>query len=85
MPELLANPSFKRIVFAVVGFAVVALNKRLGLNLDSTEVVSLLTLVLGFVAASNAKEVAIAKSDAAAKVVDVQAAVDVINGPGPKP
>lgn len=79
----LASPAVKRLAVTLIGAATIALNNKLGLNLDSAEIASLAALILGFVIQSAAKEVKIAGQEAAAKVSDTKAAVDVLNGGKP--
>ena len=84
MLDLLSNPSLKRFLVTLATAAVIALNKKLGLNLEVADVASLVALAVAFVGQSAMKEVKLAGQDAAAKVVDTNAAVAVINGPVPK-
>lgn len=79
--------SLKRLVAMLLGLAVVGLNKKLGLGLDTGDVTALTTLVLGYIATSNWKEQAMAKAAAAANtasasVTTTTEAVKVINGSG---
>lgn len=76
---LLSNPSLKRVVVGGLTAAIVALNKKLGLDLGPVDIVSLVTLAVAFLTQSAIKEVKLAGIDAAAKVDSVQAAVDVLN------
>jgi len=79
MTELLGNASLKRFVLALATLATIALNKKLGLQLDPVEVAALASFALGFVIQSATKEVKLAGQDAAAKVDTVKAAVEVMN------
>ncbi len=81
MMELLSNPSLKRFLFTIAGAAVVAMNKKLGLGLDPVDIAGIVSMVVAFVGQSAWKEARLAGMDAAAKVTDVKAAVDIINGP----
>jgi hypothetical protein len=84
-PSFLESPVFslvKRLVVFLVGLLVVALNKKWGLNLDSTEVASVAIMVLGYVFQSAWKQVASDKAKAAAaNVTTTDAAVAVLKGP----
>ena len=83
----LTNPTLRRAVIFLASAAVVALNKKLGLDLDPTAIGSLAVMVVGYLGASNFKEASIAhaeaaKADALANGTDedakaaIQAAVD---------
>ena len=83
----LTNPTLRRAVIFLASAAVVALNKKLGLDLDPTAIGSLAVMVVGYLAGSNYKEAAVAhaeaaKADALANGTDdeakaaIQAAVD---------
>ena len=63
------NPGLKRLVVMLGGVAVVAVNKKLGLNLGDLEVGSIATMVVAYLGQSALKEVKLAKVDAAAAVV----------------
>lgn len=63
------NPGLKRLVVMLGGVAVVAVNKKLGLNLGDLEVGSIATMVVAYLGQSALKEVQLAKVDAAAAVV----------------
>lgn len=62
------NPSLKRLMFTLAGAAVVALNKKLGLDLDSMSIASISAMVVAYLGQSALKEVQLAKVDAAAAV-----------------
>lgn len=62
------NPSLKRLVFTLGGAAIVALNKKLGLDLGDFEIGSITAIVVAYLGQSALKEVQIAKVDAAAAV-----------------
>lgn len=83
MTELLSNPSLKRAVVAGLTAALIALNKKLGLEMGTESLAMLTGLAIAFISQSAAKEVKMAGIEAAGKVADVKAAVDVINGPTP--
>lgn len=61
----LTNPTLRRAVIFLASAAVVALNKKLGLDLDPTAIGSLAVMVVGYLGASNWKEGALAHADAA--------------------
>lgn len=79
MTELFANPSLKRAVVGALAAAIVALNKKLGLGLEVTDIIAITTLAVAFLTQSAMKEVKMAGVEAAAKVDSVKAAVDVLN------
>ena len=83
MNDLLSNPSLKRAVVAGLTAALIALNKKLGLDMGTESLAMLTGLAIAFIGQSAAKEVKMAGIDAAAKVTDTKAAVDIINGPAP--
>lgn len=62
------NPSLKRLFFTLAGAAIVALNKKLGLDLDSMSIASISAMVVAYLGQSALKEVQLAKVDAAAAV-----------------
>lgn len=62
------NPSLKRLVIMLGGVAVVAVNKKLGLDLGDLEIGSIATMVVAYLGQSALKEVQLAKVDAAAAV-----------------
>jgi hypothetical protein len=62
------NPSLKRLLFTLAGAAVVALNKKLGLDLDAMSIASIAGMVVAYLWQSAMKEVQMAKVDAAAAV-----------------
>lgn len=62
------NPSLKRLVIMLGGVAVVAVNKKLGLDLGDLEIGSIATMVVAYLGQSAMKEVSLAKVDAAAAV-----------------
>lgn len=70
MEDLLTNnPSLKRLLIVLAGSALVAFDKKLGLNLSDFAIGSITTMVTGFLAQSAYKEVQMAKVSAAALVV----------------
>lgn len=79
LSSLLSNASLKRAVVGAVTAALIAGNKKLGLGLEVSDVVALVTLAVAFIGQSAVKEVRLAGVEAAAKVADVPAAVAVIN------
>lgn len=44
------NPSLKRLAVATAGSAAIALNKKLGLGLDATDIMALAGIVVAFLA-----------------------------------
>lgn len=62
----LQTGTFRRFLVFGIGLAVVVLNKKLGLDLDASAVIADVTLVLGYVMQSAAKEAS--DTHAAAKV-----------------
>lgn len=83
MNELLSNPSLKRAAVGAITAALIALNKKLGLGMEVSDVIAITSLAVAFLAQSAAKEVKLAGVEAAAKVDSAKAAVDVINGVRP--
>lgn len=71
MMEILGNASLKRLLFTLAGAAVVALNKKLGLGLETVDIAGIVSMVVAFVGQSAWKEAKMAGVDAAAKVVTV--------------
>lgn len=76
--------SLKRLLVTLSGVAVVALNKKLGLELDSQSTLEIVGLITAYVTASNWKETTLAKVEAAgnrpvAPVVNVAEAKQVIS------
>lgn len=51
---LVTSPTVRRLLALALGAIVVALNKRLGLQLDTAEVAGLVALILGYLAQSAA-------------------------------
>lgn len=78
--DFLTSPTVRRILVALSTGAVVALNKRLGLELDATEVGSLVTLAVAYLAQSvvmdRARILAQAEADGAAAAAAVQTVED---------
>lgn len=62
------NPTLKRLILTLGTGAVIALNKKFGLELDTTDIVALVTLVLGAITGSNWKEAKLAGAEAAKSV-----------------
>ncbi len=79
LAELLTNPSLKRYAVGTGTAALIALNKKLGLGMDSTEIIALVSLAIAFIGQSAAKEVIQSGQDAAAKVTTTSEAVTIIN------
>lgn len=63
----------RRLLVFVIGFLTVALNKKLGLELDAGAIVADIALVIGYLVQSAVKEGVVAGADA--KVAAVEAAV----------
>jgi hypothetical protein len=79
----------KRLLVTALGAAVVALNGKLGLGMDSTQLGALSAIVIAYVSGSNWKAAVIAKATAsggvaAGAVTTPAGAVAAING-GPQP
>lgn len=66
--DLLSNPSLKRLIVTICGAALVALNKRLGLDLSTVDIASITTLAIAFLTQSAIKEVKLAGVEAAARI-----------------
>lgn len=62
------NPGLKRLLVTLAGAAIVALNKKLGLDLDALSIASISGMVVAYIGQSALKEVQLAKVDAAAAV-----------------
>lgn len=82
---LLSGTGRRLIVFAV-GVLAVALNRKLGLELDTTEQGALVALIIAYLSGSNYKEAQLARAAAAgaksASAVTTEAeAVRVLRGP----
>jgi hypothetical protein len=87
----LSNPTVRRLAVSGATALVIALNKRLGLNLDVSEVGGLVALVLGYLAQSAAvdrariiSEANAAATAAAGKVTTPADAAAVLSQPGPQ-
>lgn len=61
------------------GVAIIALNKKFGLNLDMSDVIALSGVIVAYVGGSNWKEAKLAGHEAAVKIATVPDAVNVIN------
>lgn len=69
---------FKRLAATIAGALVISLNKKLGLELDTTAQGLIAGMVVAYVGQSAAKEVAMAKVDAAAAVKTTSDAAKVL-------
>jgi hypothetical protein len=85
MVELLTNPSLKRAAVGALAAALIALNRKLGLQLETADVAAIVALAVAFIGQSAAKEVKLAGLEAAKKVDSPEAARAVLEQPGPKP
>lgn len=61
---VLTNPSVRRLLVFLVGFGTVALNKKLGLDLDANALVTDALMVLGYIGQSAYTDASKARSDA---------------------
>lgn len=81
---LAENPVLKRLLLAALSTAVVALNKKLGLNLGEAEIAAIAAIIMSALWGSNLKEAAIKKAEAAAAAVKTpEDAAAVLKGPQP--
>ena len=81
--EMLSNPSLKRLLVTLGGAALVALNKKLGLDLSTVDIGSITALVVAFLTQSAAKEIKLAGIEAASKVTTPTQAASVLSHGGP--
>ena len=65
--EILKNPTVRRLLVGVATAATVALNKKFGLGLDSTDVLTLGGLALGYILQSGAKDAIVSAKQAGAE------------------
>lgn len=76
--EVLKNPTVRRLLVGAAAAATVALNKKFGLGLDATDVMTLGGLALGYILQSGAKDAILgakqAGADAAAAATPEQIA-----------
>jgi hypothetical protein len=68
--EFLANPSVRRMAVFLIGLGVVALNKRLGLNLDANEIWDIVLLSIAMFTQSAVREGMVANADAKKALAD---------------
>lgn len=80
--SLLANATLRRVAVGGITAAIVGLNKKLGLGLETSDTAELVGLAIAYILASNAKEAHIAGKEAAAKVTTLQDAVNSANSTG---
>lgn len=71
----LASPSGHRLAVFLLGFLVVTLNKRVGLNLDTNDLVATITMCLGFIVPSAAKEASDNHAEAKVEAASIFTAV----------
>lgn len=79
--------TIRRLVAFVIGLVAVALNKKLGLQLDPTAEASIVALIIGYIGQSAYKEaqekkaaaVVVAADKEKAAIVDAQSAIDSLN------
>lgn len=76
--DSLKAATIKRLIAFVVGVAAVALNKKLGLDLDVESQAMLVTLILGYIGQSSLKEAKVESAKAAAGVTDTKTALTVL-------
>ena len=69
---------FKRLAATIAGTLLIALNKKLGLELDTTAQALISGMVVAYIGQSAAKEVAMAKVDASAAVKTMSDAAKVL-------
>jgi hypothetical protein len=72
----LVSGTGRRLVVLVVGAAVPVLNAKFGWGLDSTAITADALMVVGYIAASNAKEASDNHADAKVQVATLNAAPD---------
>ena len=82
---VLTNPSVRRIVVFLLGFLTIALNKKLGLDLDPNAMLTDALLVLGYVGQAAYTDASKSRSDAmlAAAEAHADAAKPAIPPPAP--
>ena len=73
------NPATKRLVVGIGAMVVAGASTKLGISENLA--MAILGLAAAMITSSNWKEAKVAGIDAAAKVADTKAAVDIINGP----
>jgi hypothetical protein len=72
--------SLKRLLVTVIGFGLMALNKKLGLDLSDIAIASISTFLAAYVVQSGLKAAAKIKADAAAAAVSTPSAADKVLG-----
>jgi len=65
MFAFLASGTFRRIIVYVVGIGIVALNRKLGLDLDAVEIGAIISATIAQIVQSSMKETAVAKAEMA--------------------
>jgi hypothetical protein len=82
----IADPSHRRFIAMLVGVLVMALNNRLGLNLDTGAQAALVGLIVAYIGqsvANDMKKAQLAANTAGAAVTSPQAALDAMNAKPP--
>lgn len=79
--EILSNPSVRRFVVTLITMGTVALNKKLGLDLDPNHLFDLCLVGLGYIAQSAGKEAIVAHADAKVSAAEALAAGKPASGP----
>lgn len=83
MLEKFTSPADRQMFLMLIGIAVTALNKKLGLELDPTAIGEMLGAIVAAVVASKAANAHVAGKEAAAKVATVTDAAAVLSQPAP--
>lgn len=83
--EILSNPSVRRFVVTLITMGTVALNKKLGLDLDPNHLFDLCIVGLGYVGQSAAREAVVAHADAKVAASDNLRAVAEAGKTSPPP
>lgn len=82
--SFLGNPSVRRMAVFLIGLAVVALNKRVGLNLDANEVFDVVLMSIAMFTQSAVREGVVAMADAKTAVAEaIRPAAPVAVPPSP--
>lgn len=79
------NPSNRRFIAFAVGVFVVAMNKKLGLNLDVADQATLVAFITGYIAQSTVKELKQAALDGQAAAAAVTTPAEALKVMGPQP
>ncbi len=83
--DIVASATFRRLAVTGIGLAIPYLNKKFGWNIDSTQVIGILGLVVAYLAQSvtNEMHARTAGVEAAAKINTVDDALAIINNTKP--